>query len=236
MMLAFASQAVAGEDVQLIHGSYANLRHVLDELEITNVDRILLDLGLSSDQLADRERGFSFDAEGPLDLRFDTSRGMPASEWLAEAHASELSKAFSDFGEEPFADRIAQAIVATRMASPIETANQLSALIRAAVPEKSRRGSSHPATRVFQTLRIVVNDELGQLDRMLNETLSACLSSGGVAAIISFHSLEDRMVKNAFRNPEHWEQPVAKPIAPTPSEVRFNPRSRSAKLRVATRR
>jgi len=236
MMLAFASQTVAGDDVQLIHSSYANLRHVLDELTIATVDRILLDLGLSSDQLADRERGFSFDAEGPLDLRFDTTTGMPASEWLARTSAPQMAKAFRDFGEEPLADRLADVIVAAQKSSPLETAADLSSLITGSIRESRPGTTSHPATRVFQALRIVVNDELGQLDQMLKEVLPACLSPGGIAAIISFHSLEDRMVKNAFRNQTHWKQPVAKPIAPTPSEVRFNPRSRSAKLRVATRR
>jgi 16S rRNA (cytosine1402-N4)-methyltransferase len=236
MMLAFASQKIDGDDVQLVHDSYADLRRVLDDLRLTNVDRILLDLGLSSDQLADRERGFSFDANGPLDLRFDTLSGAPATRWLADASLAEMIAAFREFGEEPFADRIAESIVATRKTKPIATAGELSALILEAVPHTARRGTSHPATRVFQTLRIVANDELGHLDRMLRATLPECLAPGGIAAIISFHSLEDRMVKNAFRNEGLWEQPAAKAVAPTPSEVRFNPRSRSAKLRVARRR
>lgn len=236
LMLAFASHAAVGGEVVLVHSSYADLRHVLDELGVSNVDRVLLDLGLSSDQLADRERGFSFEAAGPLDLRFDMSKGVPASAWLDRASASEISDTLRTFGEEPFADRLADAIVAARKTSPIETAADLAKLVADAIPPKSRRGTSHPATRVFQALRIAINDELGELDRMLNVTLPACLASGGIAAIISFHSLEDRMLKNAFRNAELWEQPAAKAIAPTPSEVRFNPRSRSAKLRVAKRR
>jgi 16S rRNA (cytosine1402-N4)-methyltransferase len=236
MMLALASQRIDGDDVQLVQSSYADLRRVLDDLHLARVDRILLDLGLSSDQLADRERGFSFDADGPLDLRFDTRSGTPAAQWLADASPSKMAATFREFGEEPFADRIAQAIGAARKTNPIETAAELSALILKAVPHNARRGTAHPATRVFQTLRIVVNDELGHLDRMLRTTLPSCLVSGGIAAIISFHSLEDRMVKNAFRDEELWVQPVAKALAPTPSEVRFNPRSRSAKLRVARRR
>ena len=236
MMLAFASQAVSGDDVNLVHSSYADLRRVLDDLGIAHADRILLDLGLSSDQLADRERGFSFDADGPLDLRFDTSKGVSAADWLVETPSSKIADALREFGEEPSADRIVEAIVATRKTKPIKTAADLSELIVDAIPEKFRKGSSHPATRVFQALRIVVNDELGELERMLKVTLPACLSSGGIVAMISFHSLEDRMVKNAFRDEEHWEQPLAKPIAPTPSEVRFNPRSRSAKIRIAKRR
>ncbi len=236
MMLAFAAQVVSGGDVHLIQSSYADLREVLDRLGMTSVDRVLLDLGLSSDQLADRERGFSFDADGPLDLRFDVSTGRPATEWLAAASVDDLARIFREYGEEPHADRIAERIVATRSHAPIRTAKDLADVVAEAVPEKMRRGTSHYATRVFQALRIAVNDELGQLERLLNETLPACLTPGGLAGIISFHSLEDRMVKAAFRDRERWVEVTAKPIAPTPSEERINPRSRTAKLRVATRR
>lgn len=233
MMLAHAARAVAGEDVDLVHSSYADLREVLDRLGIATVDRVVLDLGLSSDQLSDEDRGFSFRAEGPLDLRFDISRGRSAAHILATADTAELSRVFRVFGEEPHADRIAERIARTRSSNPVRTAIDLAELVEAAVPNSGRRGDIHPATRVFQALRIAVNGELDELRRVLDETLPACLAPGGRAVVISFHSLEDRMVKEAFRNRDCWRDLTPKPIAPTPSEHRINPRSRSAKLRVA---
>lgn len=235
MMLNHAGRAVSGSDVELVHSSYADLRTVLDRLGIPAVNRVLLDLGLSSDQLADRERGFSFDADGPLDLRFDVSKGQPASQLVATASAAELEEIFQQRGEEPHADRVAQAIVAARSSRDVTNARTLAGVIAEALPRRHSRGSSHPATRVFQALRIEVNDELGELDRMLTKTLPASLDSGGRAVIISFHSLEDRMVKGAFRNREHWRELTPKPIPPTPSEERMNPRSRTARLRAAIR-
>lgn len=233
MMLAHAARAVCGEGVELVHSSYADLCEVLGRLGVAKVDRVLLDVGLSSDQLADEDRGFSFNAEGPLDLRFDTSRGRPAAHLLATAAAAELSRSLREFGEEPHADRIAERIVRTRSSNPIRTALDLAELVESAVPHSGRRGDIHPATRVFQALRIAVNGELDELRRMLDETLPACLAAGGRAAIISFHSLEDRMVKEAFRSRDRWRELTPKPIPPTPSEQRINPRSRTAKLRVA---
>ncbi|MGC1275956.1 MAG: 16S rRNA (cytosine(1402)-N(4))-methyltransferase RsmH [Planctomycetaceae bacterium] len=235
MMLAHARQAVSGSDVELVHSSYADLLVVLDRFGVQSVDRVLLDLGLSSDQLADRERGFSFEADGPLDLRFDVSKGRPASEFVATASAADLEAVFRQQGEEPHADRVAQAIVAARSRRDVANARTLAGVIAEALPGRHSRGSSHPATRVFQALRIEVNDELGELGRMLTETLPASLASGGRAVIISFHSLEDRMVKGAFRNREHWRELTPKPIPPTPSEERMNPRSRTARLRAAIR-
>jgi len=232
MMLAHAARATAGSDVDLVHSSYAGLREVLDRLEVGKVDRILLDLGLSSDQLADDDRGFSFRSDGPLDLRFDTSRGKSAAELIASAGAEELNRIFREHGEEPHARRIAERVVATRSDRPVRTGMDLAELVEAAVPSSGRR-DVHPATRVFQALRIAVNGELGELRRMLDETLSACLAPGGRAVVISFHSLEDRMVKEAFRDRSRWNDLTPKPIPATPSEQRINPRSRTAKIRAA---
>jgi len=235
MMLRHAARAVSGDDVELIHSSYADLRDVLDRLGIAAVDRVLLDLGLSSDQLADRERGVSFESDGPLDRRVDVSRGRPASQQIASASAAELAELFRTWGEEPHAERIAAAIVAARGSRDLTIARELADVVASAVSKPRTRGGSHPATRVFQALRIAVNDELGELRRMLDETLPACLKLGGRAVLISFHSLEDRMVKEAFRVRDRWRDLTPRSVPPTPSEERFNPRARTARLRAATR-
>ncbi|HEX6984526.1 MAG TPA: 16S rRNA (cytosine(1402)-N(4))-methyltransferase RsmH, partial [Planctomycetaceae bacterium] len=148
MMLAHAAKAVEGDDVTLVHSSYADLRDVLDRLGVPAVDRVLLDLGLSSDQLADAGRGFSFNAEGPLDLRFDVSKGRPASDLIATASAADLARLFREWGEEPHADRIAQAIVAARSGGAVASARSLAEVVAGAVPGSASRGGSHPATRV----------------------------------------------------------------------------------------
>jgi 16S rRNA (cytosine1402-N4)-methyltransferase len=196
---------------------------------------VLLDLGLSSDQLAWRDRGFSFGTEGPLDMRFDpTSDGPTAAELLAETSAEDLAKAFFEFGEERFSRRIARRIVETREIEPLTTTTQLAVLVRRCIPGKLRHGPIDPATRVFQALRILVNDELEHLDSIL-ATLPEILAPHGRAAIISFHSLEDRRVKWAFRNDPRWTVLTKKPITATAEETAVNPRARSAKLRVAER-
>ena len=218
--------------ITLRQSSYADLRTVLDDLQLPHVDRVLLDVGLSSDQLADASRGFSFTADGPLDLRFDVRSGRPAVELLNTASVETLTQIFRDYGEEPHAARIAADIAARR---PVGTAAQFADLVAAATPGGHRGGGTHPATRVFQALRIAVNGELDELQRMLVQTLPTCLSAGGRAVVISFHSLEDRLVKDTFRNRKAWQDLTPRPIAPTPSEVRMNPRSRTAKLRAAAR-
>lgn len=234
-----ARRELAGLPVIVVQANFADLREVLDDLVIDRVDGVLLDLGLSSDQLADRERGFSFDSPGPLDLRFDTSQGRPAWEILATCREKELADWIFQYGEERYSRRIARAVVENRRAKPIRTAEELAQLVRRCVPRPKHahrgargRQSIDPATRTFQALRILVNDELGSLQRILNE-LPACLRAGGRAVIISFHSLEDRLAKQAFRQRDVWRSLYKKPLQPADDELQTNPRSRSAKLRAA---
>ena len=235
MMLRLAAENIGeAADVILKQSSYAELDQVLEELALPAVDRVLVDLGLSSDQLADRERGFGFKVGGTLDLRFDIRQGRPASELLRTAGVQELTDIFRDYGEEANAHRIAHAIVQQRASAPISTAEQLARLVEQSSP--GRRGDTHPATRVFQALRIAVNEELEQLQRLLDDVGPRRIAPGGRLVVISFHSLEDRYVKDAFRETERWEPLTKKPVTATPTEERLNPRSRSAKLRSAVRR
>jgi len=234
MMIGLAAANLGDSpDVVLRQSSYAELDDVLDELALPAVDRVLVDLGLSSDQLADRERGFGFKAGGPLDLRFDIRRGQPASQLLQAASVEQLTDIFREYGEDPNAHRIAHAIVQQRSRQPIERAEQLAELVERASPG---RRETHPATRVFQALRIAVNEELEQLKRLLSDVSPRRIQSGGRLVVISFHSLEDRFVKEAFRETERWDPLTKKPVTATPTEERLNPRSRSAKLRAAVRR
>jgi 16S rRNA (cytosine1402-N4)-methyltransferase len=197
------------------------------------VHGILLDLGLSSDQLADDERGFSFDCDGQVDLRFDTERGEPAWRLLERLSAEHLADIIYRYGEERFSRRIGRKIVERRRSAPIRTSRELSELVRACVP-RSKNHRIDPATRTFQALRIAVNDELKSLEIALRR-LPDCLAIGGKLAIISFHSLEDRRVKVAFRDDDRLEVITRKPIRAGEAEVERNPRSRSARLRVARR-
>lgn len=234
MMLRLAEQRLAGSDgVRLIHSSYARLRDQLDAIDVDAVDRVLVDLGLSSDQLEDRTRGFGFRAGGTLDLRFDPSTGVPASELLRTSGEQELRTIFEEFGDERFAGQIAKAIARSR--SVISTTEELEQIVSAAVPG-SGRGGKHPATRVMQALRIAVNDELQHLQRSLDVTFHQCIRPGGRLVVISFHSIEDRMVKQAFRRQDQWQSLTPKPVEASPAELRMNPRARSAKLRAAIRK
>ena len=208
------------------HSSYDDLPETLTELDISGVDGILLDLGLSSDQLADRERGFSFTADGPLDMRFDTTQGEAAWEWLQRVDEKTLADTIYQFGEERFSRRIAKRIVDTRKENPIRNASELRDLIYRAVPGK-KHGRIDPATRTFQALRIAVNDELGILERALAR-LPDCLNPGGALLIISFHSLEDRLVKYAFRNDPRLEIITRRPVQATSAETDRNSRSRAS--------
>jgi 16S rRNA (cytosine1402-N4)-methyltransferase len=228
----FSAQQIA--NAEALYASYAELPVLLRDRKIEAVDGILLDLGLSSDQLADQSRGFSFSSEGPLDLRFDTSEGEPAWRLLERLDERRLADVIYQFGEERFSRRIARAIVGRRREDPIRTAADLAQLVRRCVP-RSRHASIDTATRTFQALRIAVNGELEELDTAL-EVLPDYLVPGGRLAIISFHSLEDRRVKNKFRDDVRLSVLTRKPIRPTSEETSRNPRSRSAKLRVAERK
>jgi 16S rRNA (cytosine1402-N4)-methyltransferase len=220
-------------NVTAIHANYADLPQVLAELGVTVVDGILLDLGLSSDQLADRQRGFSFNADGPLDLRFDPTSGEPASKLIARLSAEHLANLIYEYGEERFSRRIARRIVERRRERPIETAAELAEVVRRAVP-KARHHRIDTATRTFQALRIAVNDELRTLESALAR-MPAVLAPKSRLAVISFHSLEDRMVKQAFRDSELLSVVTRKPVQASAGEQAANPRSRSAKMRVAAR-
>jgi 16S rRNA (cytosine1402-N4)-methyltransferase len=219
--------------VTLSQGNFAELPELLQTSGIGPVDGILLDLGLSSDQLADTERGFSFQTDGELDLRFDTSQGEAAWEVIDRLDEHSLADLIYQLGEERFSRRIAKRIVETRQTAPIRTADELAQLVRSCVP-RSRGHRIDPATRTFQALRIAVNGELSSLERALS-VLPDCLIPGGRLAIISFHSLEDRRVKEAFRDDERYEALTRRPIRPSEAEVATNPRARSAKFRVARR-
>lgn len=233
------------------HGSYDALPEYLAAHRLPAVDGIVLDLGLSSDQLADRERGFSFQHDGLLDMRFDPSSGEPAWEWLSRVDERTLADTIYRFGEERFSRRIARRIVETRREQPIRTASQLRELIVRSLPAGSRhmydqrtRGGGKsggrprgidPATRTFQALRIAVNDELSILERALLR-LPDVLAEGGRLLIISFHSLEDRLVKYAFRQDSRLEIITKRPVQASEEETLENPRARSAKLRLVRRR
>lgn len=221
-----------GSNVRFVHADYRFFAEALDMLNIDKVDGVLLDLGLSSDQLANTERGFSFDSDGELDMRFDTSEGEPIWAWLADMDEKYIADCIYQFGEERYSRRIARKIKEARESGiPIRTARQLAELVRRCVP-RSRNNPIDPATRTFQALRIVVNDELGALQSAL-EQLPERIKPNGIAAVISFHSLEDRIVKNAFRDRQYWQILTPKPITASENEAARNSRSRSAKLRVA---
>ena len=222
-----------GLPVEVAIGNYTQIPKLLDSYEVDGVDGILLDIGLSSDQLADEERGFSYQSDGPLDLRFDASRGEAAWQLLQRVDEKTLADIIYQYGEERHSRRIARRILERRPGDPIRTADQLAELVRSCVP-RSRGHKIDPATRTFQALRIAVNGELDSLEQALSQ-LPDCLAPGGRLAIISFHSLEDRLVKHAFRNDPRLEVLTRRPVRPGDTELERNPRSRSAKLRVAER-
>ncbi|MBX3434580.1 MAG: 16S rRNA (cytosine(1402)-N(4))-methyltransferase RsmH [Pirellulales bacterium] len=232
--IARAEETLAGLPLLVANRSYCELPETLAEAGLDAVDGIVLDLGLSSDQLADDERGFSYFSEGELDLRFDPDRGEPAWRLLERLSEESLADLIFQYGEERCSRRIARQIVERRRArQPVRTATELAELVRRCVP----RGRGHqidPATRSFQALRIVVNGELDAVEQALAK-LPDCLRSGGRLAIISFHSLEDRLVKNAFRNDSRLNVLTRRPVVAGDDEVARNPRARSAKLRVAER-
>jgi 16S rRNA (cytosine1402-N4)-methyltransferase len=232
--LAAAERTLAGLPIKLVHANYCELGEVLDQLDIAAVDGIVLDLGLSSDQLADDARGFSFEASGELDLRFDPTAGEPAWRLIEKLSEEKLADLIFKYGEERYSRRIARALVERRRAAPVRTAGQLAELVRRSVPRGHGKTRIDPATRTFQALRIAVNDELGSLERALADFPNR-LAAGGRVAVISFHSLEDRLAKEAFRDDPRYENLTKKPLRPSEAEVERNPRSRSAKLRIARR-
>ncbi len=242
-----------GRRAVLRQANFSELPSVAPGAGFEQVDGMLFDLGLSSYQLADAERGFGFRTGGPLDMRFDASRGRPAAQLLAELDEKELAAMFRRLGEEPFAGRIARAIVEERRKQPVETAGQLAAIVERAVPAAPPRGRRriHPATRVFQALRIAVNDELGALQAGLDASIGL-LRPGGRLVVLSYHSLEDRIVKRFIAAEQRGcvcppELPVCvcgrqprlralgKSRTPQATEIAANPRARSARLRAAER-
>jgi len=232
---------------RLLTGNYADLSHLLIGIGIERIDGLLLDIGLSSFQLEDEERGFSFQSDGPLDMRMDPAVGQPAAEIVNRADVRTLTRIFRNFGEEPYAAAIARRIVRQRREAPLRTTRELAVLVEEMVPaHKTFR--RHPATRVFQALRIVVNDELGALAKVLERGLEG-LNPGGRMVVIAYHSLEDRIVKQFFRQAARGcVCPPKIPVCvcgrrprvrllkgrgqrPSDAEIARNPRSRSAVLR-----
>ncbi len=222
------------EHVCVQHASYADLPDELAGWGVGLVDGIVLDLGLSSDQLADYDRGFSFQATGELDMRFDPRQGEPAWRLLERLNQEQLANLIYRYGEEGRSRVIARRIVERRRSQPIRTAEELASLVRGCVP-RSRQQRIDPATRTFQALRIAVNQELQILEEAL-QRLPAILRIGGRIAVISFHSLEDRLVKHGFREHPLLDVVTRKPLRPSVEEMDQNPRARSARLRVAERR
>jgi 16S rRNA (cytosine1402-N4)-methyltransferase len=234
---------------EIVHDSFATMRSALGERGVQQVDGILLDLGISSPQVDDAARGFSFRNDGPLDMRMDTTRGVSAAQWLAEVPEQQLEKVIRDYGEERFAFQIAKAIAAGRAVEPISSTRQLANIVAGAV--KTREKGKDPATRTFQAIRIFINKELEDLEAGLSEAY-AVLAPGARMVVISFHSLEDRMVKQFLASKAKVAQPdrrlpiravdLPQPLMklvskskPSDAEVDANPRSRSAVMRVAER-
>jgi 16S rRNA (cytosine1402-N4)-methyltransferase len=243
------AQQIGDPRFEIVHDSFATMKSSMAARGVTQVDGILLDLGISSPQVDDAARGFSFRNDGPLDMRMDTTRGMSAAQWLAIETEQQLEKVIRDYGEERFAFQIAKAIVARRAVEPISSTRQLAGIVAHAV--KTREKGKDPATRTFQAIRIFINKELEDLETGLAEAY-ALLAPGARLAVISFHSLEDRMVKQFLASKAKVEQPdrrlpiravdlpqplmklIAK-VKPSAAEVDANPRARSAVMRVAER-
>lgn len=237
---------------QIVHGPFSNVQQYVEELGLTGkIDGFLLDLGVSSPQLDDAERGFSFMHDGPLDMRMDPSSGFSAAEWLQKAEAEDIAWVLKTFGEERFAKRIARAIVERNQSEPMTRTRELAELVAAASPVKEKH--KHPATRTFQAIRIYINSELEEIERALDASLTI-LAPGGRLSVISFHSLEDRIVKRFIRRQSKGPEipdglplteaqlaggkkmlTIGKAIKPSEEEIAQNARSRSSVLRVAER-
>lgn len=249
------AQTITDPRFQIVHSAFSAIPEICEQFGLVGkIDGILLDLGVSSPQLDEAERGFSFMRDGPLDMRMDTSKGLSAIEWLAQVSVDDLAWVLKEFGEERFAKRIAQAIVNYNKSASekISRTLQLAQIIADAVPFKDKH--KHPATRAFQAIRIYINSELDELEKALNSALGV-LAPQGRLSIISFHSLEDRMVKQFMRKQSKGEavpkglpileseltkniplNTIGKAIMPTAAEIEANPRSRSAVLRIAEKR
>ena len=243
-----AAQAIADSRFQIVHSGFAHLAEVLGSLSVAKVDGVLLDLGVSSPQLDDQQRGFSFRFDSPLDMRMDTSGGQTAAEWLATVDEGLLGEVIRDYGEERFAKQIARALVTARQEQPVTTTYQLSQIVAQAV--RTREPGKNPATRTFQAIRIYLNQELEEIAHVLPQCVD-CLRNEGRIVVISFHSLEDRMVKRFLRDmaqgdklprnlpiraadiPKGRLRLLGKAVRATAQEVAANPRARSAVMRVA---
>jgi 16S rRNA (cytosine1402-N4)-methyltransferase len=243
------AQTIADSRFEIVHDSFATMTSALAARGVARVDGVLLDLGISSPQVDDAARGFSFRQDGPLDMRMDTTRGMSAAEWLATASEQDIGKVIKDYGEERFAFQIAKAIVARRAVEPISRTRQLAEIVANAV--KTREKGKDPATRTFQAVRIYINQELEELEVGLAAALEH-LAPHGRLAVISFHSLEDRIVKRFMASKANAPQPdrrlpiravdlpqpelkLLSKMKPSDAEIAGNPRARSAILRVAER-
>ena len=243
-----AGAAIDDSRFQLVHRAFGELVEAAGEAGVDQVDGVLFDVGVSSPQIDDGERGFSFRYDAPLDMRMDTTQGETAAEWLARAEVRDITEVIRNYGEERFAFQIAKKVVAARVEQPIVTTGQFAALVREAV--RTREPGQDPATRSFQALRIHINQELRQLEVALPQALGL-LKPGGRLVVISFHSLEDRIVKNFMRDqstadalpkglplradqlPKPKLRLVGKAVKPSAAEIDANPRARSAVMRVA---
>ena len=222
-----------GERFCAVHGGFHQAAEILSSLGLERLDGAVLDLGLSSDQLEDPQRGFSIRNEGPLDMRFDTTAGETLLDYLEHASLRELERILAEYGEERHARKVARAVTRSQDRGELRTTRDLAEVVRHAIP--GPRSKIHPATRAFQALRIAVNRELERLAEALR-MIPPLLRPGGRFCVVSYHSLEDRMVKTAFRdfsrNPGQWSLVTRKPLRPSAEEVQANPRSRSARMRV----
>lgn len=249
----YGKRNIRDRRLKLIHGDFRNLDELIDESYIGGINGILLDLGVSSPQLDDTRRGFSYMENAPLDMRMDTEAKLCAYDIVNSFETSEIRRILFEYGEERFAAQIAAAIGRKREIKPIETTAELVDIIKSAMPKSALREKQHPAKRSFQAIRIAVNDELGALRDAIDAAVRT-LKPGGRFVVITFHSLEDRIVKTVFRRLEHpcvcppglpvcgcgkvpeLEVITRKPVLPTKTEISENPRSRSAKLRAAKRK
>ena len=239
----------------IVHASFSQIKEVLQQLGVHRIDGVLLDLGISSPQLEEARRGFSFQTDGPLDMRMNPGEGVPAAEWLKTVPQAHLEEVIRNYGEERFAKQIARAIAEARARQPLLTTHQLASVVAAAIPARKREKKQNPATRTFQAIRIYLNQELEKLSLVLPQCLEI-LNAGGRLVVISFHSLEDRIVKRFMRESANCDslprrlplrvqevellscpkvRLIGKAIRPGAAEIAANPRARSAVMRVAER-